>query len=374
MRIVDDFALLQILAHQICIQALKMALIGATIILLAEASSMAATITVHAPDGDSSECLLMSLGRIENGHFETFKQKTDQIEASHPKKLVIVTLMSYGGVIHPAIQIGELVRKRRMLTFVPGDHTCASACAIIWVSGWLRTVGDTPQIGFHAAYDKDTQRETGAANALVGAYLRDLEFSYEAIHFMTRKGPTDLEWLTPDSAKEVGVAWFPLQPPRAIPLPPQQPGLQPPLQVIAAWSKLMPRPVTASPERGNYTVVFKRPSQNRPEEPLPVPAVITPSPPPVTTGSQIETCWENVEFHCSVTITPSPERGNYRSGWFIQVGVFPAEQEAKKRLSSAQTKAAKLLTKAEAFTEDGRKGRHYLVSGGLICRSRQGLG
>ena len=286
MRILAYFALLQILAHQIRIQALKMALIGATIIMLAVGSSMAATITVHAPDGEG-RVFVDVVGRIEDGDFETFKQKTDQIEASHPKKLVIVTLMSYGGVIHPAMQIGELVRKRRMLTFVPGDHTCASACALIWVSGWLRTVGDTPQIGFHAAYDKDTQRETGAANALVGAYLRDLEFSYKAIHFMTRKGPTGLEWLTPDLAKEVGVAWFMLQPPRAIPLPPQQPGLQPPLQVIAAWSKVMPRPVTASPERGNYTVVFKRPSQNPPEEPLPVPAVIIPSPPPMTATSPV---------------------------------------------------------------------------------------
>jgi hypothetical protein len=33
-----------------------------------------------------------------------------------------------------------------------------------------------------------------------------------------------------------------------------------PPQVIAAWSKLMPRPVTASPERGNETVVVKRAS------------------------------------------------------------------------------------------------------------------
>ena len=92
----------------------------------------------------------------------------------------------------------------------------------------------------------------------MGAYLRDLEFGYKAIHLMTHKGPTNLEWLTPDLAKEVGVAWFLLQPPRATPIPPQQRGLQPPLQVIAAWSKLMPRPVTTSPERRNETVVVKR--------------------------------------------------------------------------------------------------------------------
>jgi hypothetical protein len=250
------------LAYQTRILLLKMALIGAAMIVLAEVG-MAATITVHAPDSEG-RVFIDVVGKIDDGDFETFKQKTDQI---HLKKLVIVTLISNGGAIGPAIQIGELVRKRRMLTFVPSDRTCASACALIWVAGWLRTVGDTPQIGFHAAYDEDTRRESGAGNAVMGAYLRGLEFDYKAIHFMTHKGPTSVEWLTPELAKEMGVAWFMLQPPRAIPIPAQQPGLHPPPQVIAAWSKL--RPVTASPERGddtaspergNQTVVFKRAS------------------------------------------------------------------------------------------------------------------
>ena len=244
------------------IQALKMALIGATIIVLAEGSSIAATITVHAPDGEG-RVFVDVVGKIDNGDFETFQEKTDQIYpigASHPTKLVVVTLMSYGGLIAPAMQIGELVRKRGMSTFVPGDRTCASACALIWVAGFLRTVGDVPQIGFHAAYDVDSGRESGAGNAVMGAYLRDLGFGYKAIHLMTHKGPTNLEWLTPDLAKEVGIAWFLLQPPRAAPIPPQQRGLQPPLQVIAAWSKLMPPPVTTSPERRNETVVVKRES------------------------------------------------------------------------------------------------------------------
>ena len=59
---------------------------------------------------------------------------------------------------------------------------------------------------------------------------------------------------------------------------------------------------------------------------------------------------------------PAPTRAapaakpQHRSGWIIQVGAFPGEQVAKKRLASAQTKAAKLLTKAEAFTETVEKG------------------
>jgi hypothetical protein len=307
----DDKAILadKNLAHKTLIQALKI-LIGAAIIVLAEGGSMAATITVHEPDGEG-RVFVDVVGKIDDGDFEAFKKKTDQIGARHPKKLVIVTLVSYGGAIGPAMQIGEWVRKQGMLTFVPGDRTCASACATIWVAGKLRTVGDTPLIGFHAVYDEDTGRESGAGNAVIGAYLRDLEFSYKAIRWMTHKGPTMVEWLTPDLAKEVGVAWFMLRPPRAIPVPQQSnlhARLQPPPEVITAWSKLMPRPVTALPERDNETIVVKRPSPfykpasptpHTPEEvrdPALTPRSATTSTPPITVRT--------------VRITPSPERGD----------------------------------------------------------------
>ena len=57
------------------------------------------------------------------------------------------------------------------------------------------------------------RRETGAGNAVMGAYLRDLGFGYDAIYFMTHKGPTSVEWLTPELALKYGVAWLMLQPP-----------------------------------------------------------------------------------------------------------------------------------------------------------------
>jgi predicted metalloprotease len=203
---------------------------------------MAANIMVHAPDGEG-RVFVDVVGQINEDDFKTFEEKADQIYPSgsgHPNKQVIVTLMSYGGSISSGLQIGDYIRKRGMTTFVPGDRTCTSACALIWLAGRPRTVGNTPQIGFHAAFDPTTRRETGQGNAVVGAYLRDLGIGYKAIVFMTRKGPTSVEWLTPDLAKELAVAWAMLQPPRAIPIPPQpklQPHLQPPLQVIAAWSE-----------------------------------------------------------------------------------------------------------------------------------------
>ena len=40
----------------------------------------------------------------------------------------------------------------------------------------------------------------------------------------------------------------------------------------------------------------------------------------------------------------------------IQVGAYPAEQDAKQRLSTVQSKASKVLTGAEPFTEPVEKG------------------
>jgi hypothetical protein len=250
-----------------------MALIGAAIIVLAE-GSMAASITVHAPDVEG-RVFVDVVGTINDGDFKTFQEKTDQIYpfgAGHP---VIVTLMSYGGSINPALQIGDRIRKRGMSTFVPGDRTCTSACALIWLAGRPRTVGNTPQIGFHAAFDPTTGRETGAGNAAVGAYLRDLGVGYKAINFMTRKGPTSVEWLTPDLAKEMGIAWAMLQPPRAIPFPPKTklpPRQQPPAEVIAVWSKWAAQQLPTATAHASPKPMPVMP----PEITIPVPPVIPP--------------------------------------------------------------------------------------------------
>ena len=45
-----------------------------------------------------------------------------------------------------------------------------------------------------------------------------------------------------------------------------------------------------------------------------------------------------------------------RHGWIIQVDAYPTEQAAKQRLSTVRSKASKMLTGAQAFTETIEKG------------------
>jgi D-alanyl-D-alanine carboxypeptidase len=53
---------------------------------------------------------------------------------------------------------------------------------------------------------------------------------------------------------------------------------------------------------------------------------------------------------------PAPARHTRRGGWAIQIGAYEDEGEAKERLNSAQSKASRLLEKADAYTERTTKG------------------
>jgi D-alanyl-D-alanine carboxypeptidase len=55
----------------------------------------------------------------------------------------------------------------------------------------------------------------------------------------------------------------------------------------------------------------------------------------------------------SAAAAPKPQ---VHGGWIIQVGAYHAEQEAKQRLSTVQSKASKMLTGADPFTETFDKG------------------
>jgi D-alanyl-D-alanine carboxypeptidase len=81
----------------------------------------------------------------------------------------------------------------------------------------------------------------------------------------------------------------------------------------------------------------------KPGQPTPLPTA-RPATPPARTASADPA-------RAAPAAKPQP-----RSGWIIQVGAYPAEQAAKQRLSSVQTKASKMLTGAEAFTETIEKG------------------
>ncbi len=119
----------------------------------------------------------------------------------------IVLFNSPGGAIFPALSIGAAIRAKGYATGVVSGAQCASACALMWLAGTKRLLGNSAKVGFHAAYviADDNAQESGQANALVGAYLSKLGLSYRAIAYVTAAGPGQMSWLHPDDAREAGI-------------------------------------------------------------------------------------------------------------------------------------------------------------------------
>jgi hypothetical protein len=117
-----------------------------------------------------------------------------------------VQLKSPGGAAIAGVRLGEIVRARKMVTFVMHDTLCASACAIAWLGGVVRAIStDHAGVGFHGVYNADTLQPSGAGNAIVGAFLGKLGLSDAAIAYITNPGAQDMQWLTAADARALGI-------------------------------------------------------------------------------------------------------------------------------------------------------------------------
>jgi D-alanyl-D-alanine carboxypeptidase len=142
---------------------------------------------------------------------------------------------------------------------------------------------------------------------------------------------------------------------------PEPPAPQPAPVAVAA---VKPVPAPAAPAPVAAKIEAPLPAQlavNKPETPaLSFAAVAaeaeSPAPPPAARAVAKVAAPARVAT-AEPTPVPAPAaKPQHRSGWMIQVGAYPGEQAAKQRLSAAQSKAAKLLNHAEAFTETVEKG------------------
>ena len=125
-----------------------------------------------------------------------------------------IVLNSPGGSLVAGMRLGQIVRDRGFTTLVLNDAMCASSCALAWIASQRRSMNPKARIGFHAAYviRRGKPQESGAGNALVGAYLSRLGLSDDAIYLLARHGPRSLGMLTPRAAAKLGIAVNVVQP------------------------------------------------------------------------------------------------------------------------------------------------------------------
>ena len=119
----------------------------------------------------------------------------------------VVAFGSPGGSLIAGLQIGQVTRLHHFATYVADGVVCASACAFAWLSGTPRMMQEHSRIGFHAAFVETggAKVESGVANALAGAYLNNLQLSFEAIVYVEQAHPDEITWLTIADANRLGI-------------------------------------------------------------------------------------------------------------------------------------------------------------------------
>ena len=168
-------------------------------------SIIASTLSAQAADikirslGAGAPDLIVVYGKLEQSDADQFNT------VANATSKALVAFAGPGGNVVEALAIGETIRLKNFATVVLDHERCASACALAWLGGTRRFMGDGALIGFHATWDARSGSVSGVGNALVGAYLNKLGLPTTAVVYITAAAPAEILWLTISDAKRYGI-------------------------------------------------------------------------------------------------------------------------------------------------------------------------
>jgi ATP-dependent protease ClpP protease subunit len=167
-------------------------------------AAQAAEINVH--EGAASEPALVSIsGQVNKGDDETFREKVRDLRSA------IVFMAGPGGLLTAAISIGLTIRKKGFETAIIDGATCVSACALAWLGGSPRRMGEGASIGFHRPRNRKTKEPTARGDALVEAYANELKLPHAALTLLISADRGSMTWMTETQASAYGVHYSELR-------------------------------------------------------------------------------------------------------------------------------------------------------------------
>lgn len=149
---------------------------------------------------DEPEALLIS-GVIGPGSYDEFRAA---LMYSSPK---LVVLDGPGGILGEALMIGEEVRRRNLSTLVGPNRSCASACAIVFLSGRVKYMASGAAVGLHSASFADGRADPEATEVMA-SYLRGVGVPNATLKRMARTAPSDIRWLSRAEIRQMGIQPF----------------------------------------------------------------------------------------------------------------------------------------------------------------------
>lgn len=144
------------------------------------------------------ETVLLVSGVIGPGAHDQFRAALSRGTAR------LVVLDGPGGVLGEALLIGEEVRRRHLSTLVAPHRRCASACAVVFLSGRTKYLGAGAAVGLHSASYADGRADPEATE-LMAAYLRQVGVPTSTLRRMASTAPNQIRWLTSSEQRAIGI-------------------------------------------------------------------------------------------------------------------------------------------------------------------------
>ena len=152
----------------------------------------------HRPADSGESMALLVSGVIGPGSYAEFRTAVSRATPA------LVVIEGPGGVLGEAILIGEEIRRRHLDTLVAPHHSCASACAVVFLSGHTRYLGAGAEVGLHSASFADGRADP-EATAVMAAYLREVGVPTATLNRMARTAPSDIRWLSKAEQQAIGI-------------------------------------------------------------------------------------------------------------------------------------------------------------------------
>ena len=122
--------------------------------------------------------IIVATGNLDTGTAEEFKR----FDQTHDGEARYLFLVSHGGLVREALQMGHYVRDREIKTVVPREGFCFSACPLVLAGGVERVAYPDSWVGLHQIYlagdrkpSPDEAFETGQRSvADIMVYLEEL--------------------------------------------------------------------------------------------------------------------------------------------------------------------------------------------------------
>lgn len=128
------------------------------------------------------------------------------------ENIKFVVLISEGGSVYDAIEIGGAIRYFGLDTYVPAGQYCYSACMFAFIGGAARGAGEGASIGVHQFYGADdyassatTQRETQLLSGRILEHVLEMGVAPEVLAYALRTPPSDIHIFAQDELSRLRI-------------------------------------------------------------------------------------------------------------------------------------------------------------------------